>query len=224
MESKKKLLIWDFDGVIADSEYLWIENWQKLLNQKFGLKWDFKTANKYLGGISPKSKIDNLQKFDIKIDEPFLNELKKLDWYAVENLMTPTQGVEEIFELAWPQCIATGGNFDKTEHKLKILNFEKYFPKQYIFTSQMVEHGKPEPDLFLYAAEKMGFLPQDCIVIEDSIAGLKAGLAAKMHTIAFVGANMNQTPEHLDEIAKLKIEDIFSDMSSLRNALIDSAK
>ena len=48
----------------------------------------------------------------------------------------------------------------------------------------MVEHGKPEPDLFLLAARKMGAEPENCVVIEDSLAGMKAGLKANMNVIA----------------------------------------
>lgn len=55
----KKLIIWDFDGVIADSEKLWLETRQEMINQKFGLNWDFDTANKHMGGMSDKTKREN---------------------------------------------------------------------------------------------------------------------------------------------------------------------
>ena len=53
---KKKLIIWDFDGVISDTEKLWIENRRLMLNQKFNLNWDFNTTNHYIGGKSDKTK------------------------------------------------------------------------------------------------------------------------------------------------------------------------
>lgn len=55
----KKLIIWDFDGVISDTEKLWVENRRRMLNEKFGLNWDFATANRYLGGRSDKTKKKN---------------------------------------------------------------------------------------------------------------------------------------------------------------------
>jgi beta-phosphoglucomutase-like phosphatase (HAD superfamily) len=54
-KNKFKLIIWDFDGVIADTEKLWLINRQKLLNAEFGLDWDFATTNHYLGGMSDKN-------------------------------------------------------------------------------------------------------------------------------------------------------------------------
>ena len=56
----KKLIIWDFDGVISDTEKLWVENRRRMLNEKFGLNWDFATANRYLGGRSDKTKKEEL--------------------------------------------------------------------------------------------------------------------------------------------------------------------
>ena len=155
-----KLIIWDFDGVIADTEHLWIKNWQILLNKYFQISWDFETANQYLGGLSPKSKIENLHQLGIDINQAFLNELQILDWQRMETEMHPVDGVEDIFCLSqFKQCIATGGNIDKTEQKLKILNFKKYFDDDHIFSAQQVEKGKPAPDLFFLAAKKMECLP-----------------------------------------------------------------
>ena len=56
-----------------------------------------------------------------------------------------------------------------------------------LFTASMVEHGKPAPDLFLYAAEKMGVKPADCLVIEDSLNGIRAAHAAGMEVLRFTG-------------------------------------
>ena len=55
-ECSKKLIIWDFDGVMADTEKLWLENRRQMINEKFGLNWDFDTTNKHLGGMSDKTK------------------------------------------------------------------------------------------------------------------------------------------------------------------------
>ena len=118
MTKQSKLIIWDFDGVISDTEHLWIANWQKLLKKNFGLDWDFDKANKILGGLSPKSKIENLAELGIEINDKFLLELKHLDWEAMKE-MEPVEKVEEIFRLQqFEQCIATGGNLDKTLRKL----------------------------------------------------------------------------------------------------------
>lgn len=56
-KTKPKLIIWDYDGVLSDSEKLWIKIWQDLINEKFGLGWDFETADKILGGLAVKPKL-----------------------------------------------------------------------------------------------------------------------------------------------------------------------
>lgn len=216
-----KLIIWDFDGVIADTEHLWIKNWQILLDKYFQLGWDFETANRYLGGLSPKSKIENLKQQGIDISQSFLNELRLLDWERMKTDMYPVEGVEDIFKLSHlKQCIATGGNIDKTEQKLKILDFEKYFDKHHIFSAEQVENGKPAPDLFLLAAEKMGAHPEECLVIEDSLPGLTAAINAEMTPVAFIGCPMNNNAEYIDKIKRLGIKMIFDNMYDLKEKLL----
>jgi len=61
--------------------------------------------------------------------------------------------------------------------------------REQVCTSAQVKNGKPAPDLFLFAANQMGYDPKDCIVIEDSVAGIKAAHAAKMHVIGFLGGS-----------------------------------
>lgn len=217
--NKPKLIIWDFDGVISDTEYLWLENWQILLKKRLNVDWDFETVNRYLGGMSPKTKIENLAKLGIIIDNDFIDELKILDWQAMEKML-PVDGVEEIFEMEnFAQCIATGGNRDKTEKKLDVLGFNVYFRPECIFTAQQVEHGKPEPDLFLFAAKQMGYKPKDCIVIEDSLAGLTASQKAGMTTFAYLGCPMNNHQEYIEKVKTMGIKNIFFNMRDVKKAL-----
>lgn len=215
-ENKAKLIIWDFDGVISDSEELWIKIWQNLVNEKFGLNWDFETADKFFGGLAPKTKIANMAKIGITIDDAFLLEVKEREKVDIATKLFATPGVEEILKnIKIPYCLATGGFLQKTEAKLEALNFKKYFPDNHIFTAEQVKHGKPEPDLFLFAAEKMGVTANQCIVIEDSLAGLTAAIKAKMLPIAFVGSKMNNKPEYIQKVKNLGVELIFDNMKDL---------
>ncbi len=220
MIEQSKLVIWDFDGVISDTEHLWIKNWQILLNKEFNLNWDFDISNKHLGGLSPKTKIENLEKLGLSINDEFLKKLKTLDWEAM-NHIEAVEGVEKIFQLPdFAKCIATGGNLDKTIKKLDTLGFNKYFPSQCIFTAQQVEKGKPEPDLFLFAAKNMGFTAENSIVIEDSLAGLTAGLRAQMTTIAFLGCEMNNNKENIQKVKDLGVKHIFFEMKDIEQFLL----
>ncbi len=218
----KKLIIWDFDGVISDTEKLWVENRRILLNQKFGLNWDFETANHYIGGKSDKTKKLDLKKLGIVTDEAFWKQSLDMDYALMRQGIELMPDIEKIFaEKGIEQCIATGGTRDKTAVKIKSVGIEKYFPDNKIFTADQVEHGKPEPDIFLLAAKTMGYKPKDCIVIEDSLAGMTAGLRAGMEVIAFVGCEMNQSEANLQKIKELGIKHIFYNMTEVRNFVLD---
>ena len=74
-----------------------------------------------------------------------------------------------------------------------------------MFTSQQVSKGKPAPDLFLFAASQMGFSPGDCIVIEDSAAGIEAAIAAGMHVVGFLGGSHAQYNWYQEKINKYNV-------------------
>lgn len=218
----KTLIIWDFDGVISDTEKLWLENRRQLLNQKFNLNWDFTTVNHHLGGMSEKTKKEVLQRMGLPVDDNFTAEALKMDMAVMKQGIEPTPGIEEIFKMkSFDQCIATGGTKDKTFVKIEAVGIGKYFLPKQIFTADMVEHGKPEPDLFLLAAQKMGYQPQNCIVIEDSLAGMTAGLKAGMKVIAFLGCEMNHGQTYLDKVKALGIKNIFYHMDEIKQFLVD---
>ena len=218
----KKLVIFDFDGVIADSEKIWIKNRQNELNKRYNLGWDFETVNKHIGGMSDKSKRETLDKLGIKTNDEFWKNITNIDLKYMEEIgLDVFDGVTDILDNIDNYCIATGGVLEKTLKKLKVINmWEKYFNEDNLFTVDMVKKGKPEPDLFLYAAEKMGYNPKDCVVIEDSIVGLMAGLNAGMEVIAFLGSEIYQNDKYLRKVKDLGIKNIFYNMKDVKEFLI----
>jgi HAD hydrolase, family IA, variant 3 len=215
-QHKFKLIIWDFDGVIADTEHLWVKNRQKMLNEKFNLDWDFATANKYLGGMSDKTKRLNLDKLGIKTDDKFWEDALAADYETMRKGFCLTKGIEKIFnDKNFKQCIATGGIRSKTAEKIKTVKIGSLFPDEKIFTADMVEHGKPEPDLFWLAAKTMGEQQENCVVIEDSLPGMTAALRAGMTAVAYIGCEMNNNPEYVEKIKKLGVKYIFDNMDEL---------
>ena len=130
-----------------------------------------------------------------------------------------TPGIREIFEYnrahRIKQCIATGGILSKTLDKIRTVGIEDIFPAGEIFTVDMVKHGKPEPDIFLFAAAKMKTSPQNCAVIEDSPAGLEAALRAGMTAVAFAGSEMNKGEEFRRRVEALGVKHIFGTMAEV---------
>lgn len=220
-KSKFKLIVWDFDGVIADTEKLWLQNRQMMLNETFGLNWDFETTNQHIGGMSDKTKKTVLAEKGIETDDSFWQEALKVDLEIMAKGFALTSGIEEIFKLEeFSQCIATGGIRSKTEIKIETVGIEKYFPMSKVFTADMVDYGKPAPDLFLLAAKTMGFEPKDCVVIEDSLAGMTAGLRAGMTVMAFTEYEMNNNPKYHQKIRDLGVEYIFDNMTDVKDFLV----
>ena len=220
---KYKLIIWDFDGVIADSETVWMKNRQKSINEKFNLNWSFKTFVHYFDSMSDFAKQDALLKMGYKTSKSFWKEQQKIDrQYMRNNKLELIKGVEKIIPLR-KHCLATGDIKPKTLLKLKSIGFwNKYFDKSNLFTADMVKHTKPEPDVFLYAMEKMEEKPSHCLIIEDSPNGIIAAQKAGADVVAFTGNQMyRRNYEHLNKITKLNPTYICSNMRGVKNILLE---
>ena len=221
----KKLIIWDFDRVIADTEKLWLETRLELLNRDFGLRWNFDTINKYCGGMSDKTKREILNKIGIITSDDFWAEALEKDIEKLNKGIKPVYGIVKILKnKSLLQCVATGGVLGKTLLKINSAKIEKYIHTERLFTADMVTKGKPEPDLFLLAAQKMGVPPKNCVVVEDSIAGMTAGLRAGMNVVAFLGCEMNNNDEYINRVKNLGIKNIFFKMKDVERFLINFSK
>ena len=203
----KKLIIWDFDGVISDTESLWVTSRMNLLNRDLNLGWTFEKASSIIGGRSDKDKKQILHDMGIEVKDDLWHEAYLNDMKRMSCGLPLTPFVEDIFKMKqFDQCIATGGIREKTNEKIKQTGISSYFPENKIFTVDMVDRGKPEPDLFLLASKTMGYTPDNCVVIEDSVVGIKAALNAHIKPIAFI----KYSPQtFIDEIKKLNIDYIL---------------
>lgn len=216
------LIIWDFDGVICDSDGIWADNWQKLLLSEKKIRLSEEEKRALLIGISEKDKAKRLEQHfpNLKIDESFMQKLNALHDFGMKNLLTLTDGVEEIFkDSRFKQCIATGGNKYQNDTKNHTVGIDKYFNETNCFTADMVQKGKPEPDIFLLAAQKMNSPIENCVIIEDSLDGIRAGKKAGMRVFAFVGAKANNNDEHKQKCLDIGADKVFDNMHSLHKAL-----
>jgi beta-phosphoglucomutase-like phosphatase (HAD superfamily) len=82
----------------------------------------------------------------------------------------------------------------------------------------MVERGKPAPDLFLFAAEKVRVAPADCLVVEDSVHGVTAARAAGMEVIGFCGGS-HCRPGHAERLLSAGCNRVFAGMNEVRELL-----
>lgn len=122
--------------------------------------------------------------------------------------LVANDGVQEVLNsLTIPFCIASSAPRAKIERALYVTGLSKYFANN-IFSSYEVGSWKPEPDLFLYAANAMKVKPEHCAVVEDSLLGLKAANQAKMKSIYYtpeateVSGLADVQIQHMSELLK----------------------
>jgi HAD superfamily hydrolase (TIGR01509 family) len=183
------LLIFDCDGTLVDSELIALEVLSDMMGE-FG---------------SPMSVAACLEAFMGRHNDDILLEMERRLGRALptgegqrmrERMLTrmktelqPVPGVAAVLEaLAGPRCVASSSDLKRIAMTLDITGLSRFFGA-HLFSAAQVAHGKPAPDLFLFAAHAMGFAPGDCLVIEDSVAGVEAGVAAGMPVIGFAGAS-----------------------------------
>jgi HAD superfamily hydrolase (TIGR01509 family) len=124
--------------------------------------------------------------------------------------------------LAWlrgPKCVASSSSIERIRLSLESTGLIRFF-EPHLFSANEVRRGKPAPDLFLHAADKMHARPDDCIVVEDSIVGVAAGVAARMKVIGFAGGS------HVgfglaDKLRAAGARSVITDMRALKGAVID---
>jgi HAD superfamily hydrolase (TIGR01509 family) len=125
---------------------------------------------------------------------------------AFEEELRPVPGIGAALDaITLPNCVASSASIEKMRVTLGQTGLWDRFEGR-IFSATEVEHGKPAPDLFLHAAASMGWEPADCAVVEDSPAGVAAGLSAGMTVFGYAAT----TPAALLEGAR-----VFSDMAEL---------
>jgi len=214
----EKLIIWDFDGVVADTERLWLQMELEVFNKYCGLNWDFETINHYLAGQAFNRQLEVLHGLGIYPSDEAMQEIGERCYQLIDEGFDRMEGIDEVLALPnYKHAMGTGGDMAETVLKIRAVGLEHIFTPDNVITIDFVKKGKPAPDTFLLAAEVMGFEPKDCIVIEDSIAGLQAAIAAGMEPICFAGSLMYRDNEtHLKAVRDLGVNKIFKSMAELK--------
>ncbi len=131
--------------------------------------------------------------------------------------------LDALAAIAQPVCVASSGSPEKMRVSLNRVGLTQRFAP-HIFSATQVARGKPAPDLFLFAAERMQAAAARCIVIEDSVPGLTGAIAAGMHVLGFHGGS-HCRPGHADTLLAAGAVMAFDDMRQLPGLIgrIDAA-
>jgi HAD superfamily hydrolase (TIGR01509 family) len=190
--TKPDLIIFDCDGVLVDSEVLSCRCLSETL-AAYGIDLGVDQALDLFLGRSVTSVLQHYQALGHAIPEQFAAELKAGVHAAFLSSLCPIEGVKSVLEgLRVPHCVASSSDADRVSFSLALTGLAPYFDAR-LYTSQMVPRGKPAPDLFLFAAERMQVDPHRALVIEDSVSGVRAGKAAGMTVWGFVGGSHYQS-------------------------------
>ena len=222
-EGQPKLLILDCDGVLIDSEIISARMLVEELAQR-NVSIDLAyVARHFLGRSYPTVLAEIRRSFGIDLPLEFEEQYRARLLAAFERELRIMPGVQEMLAaLDLPVCVATSSSPRRVEMSLRLVGLWERLGAV-TFTAQEVAHGKPAPDLFLHAAARMGAAPAECLVVEDSLPGIRAAHAAGMRVWRFTGGSHilpDEPPEPEDarpDLRFARFADFLSLLPEIRN-------
>lgn len=181
------LLIFDCDGVLIDSERILNDVYRECLKE-IGLDLSLdEVIGRFKGRSTKDCLIITEQLLGRPVPERQLNDkYKEIGMKRFYEEIRPIPGIKETLEkLTTRRCVASSSSHEHIRLGLELSGLTSYFTEG-IYSSSDVSQGKPAPDLFLHAASKMGVAPEECVVVEDSPAGVEGAIAAGMQVLGFV--------------------------------------
>jgi len=178
---KIEAVLFDMDGLVLDTEKLYTRFWVEAANAlgypmtvKQGL--GMRSLNRTYGAAKLKSYFGE----DVDYDQVRNKRIQLMDAFVEKEGVYLKKGINELLiylkDNNIKTAIATSSPIERTIKYLSSVNMDKRFDE--LVSGYMVEKGKPEPDIYLYAAKKLGVNPENCMVLEDSPAGILSGYKA----------------------------------------------
>ncbi len=208
------LIIFDCDGVLIDSELLANRSEVEFL-KSFGIEFDLSDYMARFVGKSNKDVLKSIKSlYDIYLPDNFWKLAEEHTFKVFQTELKPIAGIFELLDsIDKSKCVASSSSLNRLDMTLKVTElFDRFSP--YIFSAEQVNYGKPAPDLFLFATKQMRVSPDQCIVIEDSQTGVRAGVAAGMTVLGYTGGSHIQ-PGHQAKLLNEGSIKVFSEMSEL---------
>lgn len=214
------LVIFDCDGVLVDTEPVANRALARVLGE-CGYEISYEDCRRLFVGRTMQAVQDHVEKETGRpLGEDWPSYIRDETLKAFSEGVEPVAGAEaalrKLSARALPYCVASSGRFEKMRFTLGATGLLPLV-EDVLFSAEEVARGKPAPDLFLHAAARMGHAPERCLVIEDSVPGVQAGIAAGMTVIGYAGDPMTDAAALEKEGAH-----VISDMSALPDLLAES--
>jgi HAD superfamily hydrolase (TIGR01509 family) len=215
MRGPLELVIFDCDGVLVDSERIAVRIDSQLCGELGWPLTEEEVVERFLGRTSEYMIAEIEANVGRPLPDAWETDFEPRYRAALEAELGPVDGVLDALErITLPVCVASSGSHAKMELTLGLTGLYERFAGR-IFSAHDVANGKPAPDLFLFAAERLGVEPSRCAVVEDSRFGVEAARAAGMRAFGYAGG--------LTPAARLEgpATVVFADMRELP-ALLDA--
>ena len=214
LTSNIDLVIFDCDGVLVDSEVISCRAHSEMLTRHgYPITAD-QVLDRFLGVSDREARLIIEAELGRSLPADFEAQMKQaaLQRYADELRNVPYIG-DALAAIDLPKCVASSGTPEKIRHGLTCAGlYDQLAP--HIFSASQVRRGKPAPDLFLFAAERMTASPDRCLVIEDSVPGITGARAAGMTVVGFHGGSHCQAG-HAEMLRSAGAAVTFDDMRQL---------
>lgn len=208
-----KAVIFDMDGVLIDSEPVHLEAHRRLM-EKLGLPFDKQYYMQFVGSTT-----DNMWKvlkhdYNItlsndelmKMSDEFIKDINGTEGYPV--MKGASDMIKRLSKAGLKLAIASSSGMERINYSINKLGVADKFDA--IVSGLTVSHPKPAPDTFLEAANRLGVSPEECVVVEDSVNGMKAAKNADMVCVMYENTSMGvQNSEYADYILQ-SFEDVDS--------------
>ena len=203
MNRSGSVVIFDMDGVLFDSESVYIEGYVKYASQYPDIR---ETSLSCVGANGIRTREIFLEKYGE--DFPFDEYYRKVKAYVQSHTIPLKPYVDDILDhlqrMGVPVALASSTREETVRRMLDGAGLTAYFTA--IICGDMVSHSKPHPEIFLYAAERMGVQPASCYVIEDSYNGIRAAANAGMRPIMV--PDILQPDEEIRGLAEVVLPDL----------------
>jgi HAD superfamily hydrolase (TIGR01509 family) len=210
-------VVFDLDGVIVDSEHVWDEVRRQLAEERGG-RWNDRASRDMMGmsSVEWSQYMHDVIGLEESPEEINNEVVRRLEAIYRERLPLIPGAVEAVRGLAarWPLGLASSSNRELIDLVLEVSSLDRYFGVT--VSSEEVPRGKPAPDVYLAAAQRLGAAPERCAAVEDSEKGILSGKAAGMRVIAIPNPRFPPAAEALGEA-----DVVLDSIAELRPAIVE---
>ena len=215
--SNLELVIFDCDGVLVDSEIIVNRVFAETLTEA-GFAITYEEVTQKFVGLSFASCLEIIEQSNGRpVPADWLELCREREIAALKQELQATVGIADVLkELTLPKCVASNSSPRHIDLVLGLTGLLDHFDGK-LYSCHHVDRPKPFPDVYLHAASQMGYAPENCVVIEDSVAGVKAGSAAGMRVLGYAPSDRHFS--HHESLLTAGARLVFDDMRQLLDLL-----